>query len=212
MKGRMMSNQEQPIPKGYMKNASGALVPEAKVKPIDKLRTMVTTSLCEEAKKLNAHMAGVKLESMRMIDEFVEQSLKEYGVAQGGKKGNITLVSFDGRYKVVRQMAETIVFDERLQAAKALIDECIHVWAKGSNANIKVLVNDAFQVDREGKISTGRVLGLRRLDIKDETWTRAMAAISDSMNVASTKPYVRFYERDERTGEYMPISLDVAAL
>jgi hypothetical protein len=73
-------------------------------------------------------------------------------------------------------------------------------------------VNDAFQVDREGKISTGRVLGLRRLDIKDETWTRAMAAISDSMNVASTKPYVRFYERDERTGEYMSISLDVASL
>lgn len=207
-----MSDQEQPIPKGYMMNASGALVPEAKVKPIDKLRTLVTTSLCEEAKKLNAHMAGVKLESMRMIDEFVEQSLKEYGVAQGGKKGNITLVSFDGRYKVVRQMAETIVFDERLQAAKALIDECIHVWAKGSNANIKVLVNDAFQVDREGKISTGRVLGLRRLDIKDETWTRAMAAISDSMNVASTKPYVRFYERDERSGDYMPISLDVASL
>jgi hypothetical protein len=212
MKGRKMSNQEQPIPKGYMMNAAGALVPESKVKPIDKLRTMVTTSLCEEAKKLNAHMAGVKLESMRMIDEFVEQSLKEYGVAQGGKKGNITLLSFDGRYKVVRQMAETIVFDERLQAAKALIDECIHVWAKGSNANIKVLVNDAFQVDREGKISTGRVLGLRRLDIKDETWTRAMAAISDSMNVASTKPYVRFYERDERSGDYMPISLDVAAL
>jgi hypothetical protein len=212
MKGRKMSEKEQPIPKGYMLNAAGALVPEAKVKPIDKLRTFVTTSLCEEAKKLNAHMAGVKLESMRMIDEFVEQSLKEYGVAQGGKKGNITLVSFDGRYKVVRQMAETIVFDERLQAAKALIDECIHVWAKGSNANIKVLVNDAFQVDREGKISTGRVLGLRRLDIKDETWTRAMAAISDSMNVASTKPYVRFYERDERSGDYMPISLDVASL
>ncbi len=207
-----MCNQDQPIPKGYMKNAAGALVPEAKVKPIDKLRTMVTTSLCEEAKKLNAHMAGVKLEAMRMIDEFLEQSLKEYDVKHGGKKGNITLVSFDGRYKVVRQMAENIVFDERLQAAKVLIDECIHVWAKGSNANIKVLVNDAFQVDREGKISTSRVLGLRRLDIKDETWTRAMAAISDSMNVASTKPYVRFYERDDRTGEYVAISLDVASL
>lgn len=205
-------SQEQDVPKGYWKNANGTLVPESKVKPIDKLRTLVTTSLCEEAKKLNAHMAGVKLEAMRMIDEFLEQSLKLYDVKHGGKKGNITLVSFDGRYKVVRQMAENIVFDERLQAAKALIDECIHAWAKGSNANIKVLVNDAFQVDREGKISTGRVLGLRRLDIQDETWARAMVAIGDSMNVASTKPYVRFYERDERTGEYVAISLDVAAL
>jgi hypothetical protein len=148
---------------------------------------------------------------MNAIEEFVVRSLDQYDVKHGGKKGNVTLVSFDGRYKVVRQMQETIVFDERLQAAKALIDECIHIWAKGSNANIKVLVNDAFQVDREGKISTGRVLGLRRLDIKDETWTRAMAAISDSMNVASTKPYVRFYERNA-AGEYVAISLDVASL
>lgn len=207
-----MTDEKQPIPKGYWQNSSGALVPESKVKPIDKLRTLVTTNLCEQAKLLNATMVGVKLEAARMIDEFVAQSLSEYGVPHGGKKGNITLVSFDGRYKVVRQVAESIVFDERLQAAKALIDECIHAWAKGSNANIKVLVNDAFQVDREGKISTGRVLGLRRLDIKDETWTRAMCAIGDSMNVASSKSYVRFYERDEKTGEYMSISLDIASL
>lgn len=154
-----MSEHEQSIPKGYWKNASGALVPESKVKPIDKLRTLVTTNLCEQAKALNATMMGVKLEAARMIDEFVAQSLKEYGVQHGGKKGNITLVSFDGRYKVVRQVAESIVFDERLQAAKALIDECIHAWARGSNANIKVLVNDAFQVDRRARFRQGVCLG-----------------------------------------------------
>ncbi|WP_310614057.1 DUF3164 family protein [Limnohabitans sp.] len=207
-----MSEEEQTIPKGYWKNASGALVPEAKIKPIDKDRHYVVRDLIEDAKDLSSRIVGFKLEAMNAIEEFVVRSLAQYDVKHGGKKGNVTLVSFDGRYKVVRQMQETIVFDERLQAAKALIDECIHIWAKGSNANIKVLVNDAFQVDREGKISTGRVLGLRRLDIKDETWTRAMAAISDSMNVSSTKPYVRFYERDDRTGEYVAISLDVAAV
>jgi hypothetical protein len=206
-----MSEEEQTIPKGYWKNASGALVPEAKIKPIDKDRHYVVRDLIESAKDLSSRIVGFKLEAMNAIEEFVVRSLDQYDVKHGGKKGNVTLVSFDGRYKVVRQMQETIVFDERLQAAKALIDECIHIWAKGSNANIKVLVNDAFQVDREGKISTGRVLGLRRLDIKDETWTRAMAAISDSMNVASTKPYVRFYERNA-AGEYVAISLDVASL
>ncbi len=203
---------EQDIPKGYWKTANGALVPEAKIKPIDKDRHYVVRDLIEDAKDLSSRIVGFKLEAMHAIEEFVLRSLAQYDVKHGGKKGNITLVSFDGRYKVVRQMAENIVFDERLQAAKSLIDECIHTWAKGSNANIKVLVNDAFQVDREGKISTGRVLGLRRLDIQDETWARAMVAIGDSMNVASTKPYVRFYERDDRTGEYVAISLDVAAL
>ena len=65
------------------------------------------------------------------------------------------------------------------------------------------------QVDKEGKISTGRVLGLRRLNIHDEKWQQAMQAISDSIIVTDSKNYVRFYERDEN-GKYQPISLDFA--
>lgn len=88
----------------------------------------------------------------------------------------------------------------------------MELWSKGSNDKIKVLVNNAFQVDKEGNISTGRVLGLRSLAIDDAKWVLAMQAIGDSMKVSSTKSYVRFYERVEATGEYAPISLDVAAL
>lgn len=39
-----------------------------------------------------------------------------------------------------------------------------------------------------------------------------MRAIGDSMRIASTKPYIRFYERNDVTGEYTPINLDVAAV
>ena len=99
----------------------------------------------------------------------------------------------------------------QLQAAKALIDQCVTRWAEGANDNIKVLINDAFQVDKAGKINTDRVLGLRRLDIKDEDWLQAMQAISDSIQVASTKPYIRFYKRNS-SGGYDPITLDLAAV
>ncbi len=121
----MSEVQEQPTPKGYMKKANGDLVADTKVKPIDKIRQQVVTSMCEEAKKLATQMVGYKLTSMAALEEFIDRSLSDYDVKHGGKKGNVTLVSFDGRYKVVRQMAEHIVFDERLQAAKLLIDECI---------------------------------------------------------------------------------------
>lgn len=196
---------------GYWEDADGSLVPLAKIKPIDKDRHAVVTQLCDEAKKQSAALIGFKLTAMSAVHEFIERSLAEYDVKQRGKKGNVTLVSFDGKYKIERRMQDTIVFDERLQAAKALIDECIQGWSKGSNVNLKVLVNDAFQVDQQGKISTGRVLGLRRHDIPDEKWQQAMRAISDSMKVASTKPYIRFYERDDHSGEFVPINLDVAA-
>lgn len=203
---------ERTIPAGYWEDANGALIPVSKIKPIDKDRHRVVTDLVEQAKVEQARLIGFKTSAMHAVNEFVDRSLAEYDVKHGGKKGNVTLLSFDGRFKIVRQMQETIAFDERLQAAKLLIDECIQLWSKGSSANIKALVNDAFQVDQQGKISTGRVLGLRRLEIEDDQWQRAMRAIGDSMQVASTKPYIRFYERDETKGDYVPVSLDVAAV
>ena len=200
------------VPKGYRMDAAGRIVPLKMIKAIDLQRDTVVTDLCNAAKAESARLFGFKSVAVQSVSDFVAASLESYGVKHGGKKGNITLVSFDGKFKIVRQMQETLNFDERLQAAKALIDECIQAWSKGSNANIKVLVNDAFQVDREGKISTGRVLGLRRLDIADDKWAKAMHAITDSMQVANTKSYMRFYERNDETGEYFPISLDVAAI
>lgn len=208
----MTTNQTDDIPKGYWRDANGSLVPISKIKDIDKDRHQCVTGLAEEAKNASASLVAFKLSAMQAVNEFVERSLAQYEVKHGGKKGNITLVSFDGRYKIVRSMQDAVTFDERLQAAKALIDECVKTWSKGSNDNIKVLVNNAFQVDKQGSVNTGRILNLRTLKIDDEKWLRAMQAISDSMKVASTKPYIRFYELDPRSGDYAPISLDVAAL
>ena len=150
--------------------------------------------------------------AMQEVAALVATSMEQYGVKTGGEKGNVTLTSFDGKYKLVRQMQDRLVFGEQLLAAKALIDECVQAWSKDANDNIRALVNHAFQTDKEGKINTGRVLGLRSLDIQDEAWKQAMQAIADSTKTASTTPYVRFYERDEGTGEYKAISLDVAAV
>jgi Protein of unknown function (DUF3164) len=207
-----MTDSKDNVPAGCWKDANGSFVPVAKIKDIDKDRSKTVAALCETAKEESARLFAFKATAMQSVADFVERSLADYGVKRGKAKGNVSLISFDGHYKVVRQMADTFTFDERLQAAKALIDECIQSWSKGSNANIKVLVNDAFQVDSAGKISIGRVLGLRRLEINDEKWLAAMQAIGQSMRVVKTKPYIRFYERDEATLEYVPINLDVAAV
>ncbi|HGL5374101.1 TPA: DUF3164 family protein [Citrobacter farmeri] len=200
------------IPQGYIKRADGTLVPESMVSDIDKLRDQTIEKLIIGAKAQRQSLAKFRGQAFSDIEAFIATSLEQYGVKTGGKKGNVTLVSFDGRYKIIRQIQERLVFDERLQAAKELIDACITTWSEGSRDEIKVLVNDAFRVDQEGKISTGRVLGLRRLPITDEGWQRAMSAISDSVRVDGSKPYVRFYERREGSDEYVAISLDIAGV
>ena len=200
------------IPAGYWRDGEGRLIPENMVKPIDKARDDLVRELVGKAKVASAILADFKTKAFGDIGAFVEMSGEQYGVKLGGVKGNVTLLSFDGRFKIVRQVQEHLVFDERLQAAKQLIDECIQTWTEGSRDEIKALINDAFQVNKEGKINTARVLGLKRLNISDEKWLRAMQAIADSVQVAGSKPYIRIYERVGDTDQYQPISLDVAAV
>ena len=208
-----MTQQNIPeIPPGYWENAKGNLVPDSKVKPIDKLRDQLVKDLCSVAEVKSSDMTKFKLKTLGDVHAFIEASVEQYGVKAGGKKGNVTLTSFDGKLKVVLQMQDRIIFGEQLQAAKALIDQCVTRWSAGANDNIKVLVNDAFQVDKEGLINTGRVLGLLRLEIQDEDWKLAMQAIADSRQVADTKPYLRFYKRADVSGDWKAISLDMAAV
>ncbi|HJW23780.1 MAG TPA: DUF3164 family protein [Rhodocyclaceae bacterium] len=199
------------IPEGYMKDPAGRLVPIDTVKPIDIERDKLVREIVSKAKVVTNLLASFKGGVFGDIEAFIQLSAEQYGAKVGGEKGNVTLMSFDGRFKVLRAISERISFDERLQAAKALINECITDWSQGSRNEIRVLVNDAFQVDKEGNINTGRVLGLRRLHIEDERWQRAMQAISEAVQVVGSKSYIRVYERVGNTGEYRPIPLDVAA-
>ena len=202
---------ENTIPPGYWKNARGDLVPESRVTDIDKLRDQVVRDMCVMAKERSTGLRDFKLNTMQDVATLVTTSMEQYGVKTGGDKGNVTLTSYDGQYKVQRQMADHLIFGEQLQAAKELIDSCVIRWAQGADDNIKALVTHAFQTDKEGKINTGRVLGLRQLKITDPDWLTAMQAITDSIKVASTKPYIRFYERKAQGG-YDPINLDLAAV
>lgn len=199
------------IPEGYMEDSQGRLVPKDMVKDIDIERDALVREIVAKARELGEALARFKGGTMEDIGAFIELSAERYGAKVGGKKGNVTLMSFDGRYKVQRSISEHITFDERLQAAKKLIDDCIHEWVKDSRSEIKALVDDAFYVDKEGKLNTARILGLRRLDIVDGRWGKAMQAISDSVQVAGSKAYIRIYEREENGESYRPIPLDIAA-
>jgi hypothetical protein len=200
------------LPDGYMQDAQGRLVATEMVKPIDITRDELVREMTAQAKAVSATLAKFKGEVFAHADSFVALSAAQYGASLGGKKGNVTLHSFDGRFKVLVAIAENITFDERLQAAKALIDACIHEWAENSRPEIKVLVGNAFATDKEGKLNTGRILGLRRLEIEDKRWLTAMKAISDSLQVVGSKRYVRFYERVGDSDQYQAISLDLASV
>lgn len=202
---------ELTVPKGYRRNSKGGFDPETMIKEIDIARDDLVNEIIVKTKTFSEQMAQLKRDLFADVRAFCELSAEKYGVTFGGGKGNLQLTSYDGRYRVLVAVNETIAFDERLQVAKALVDECIQSWVGESRDEIKVLVADAFYVGKSGKINTTRILGLRRLEIKDPRWIRAMDAISDSILRIDSKEYIRTYERNDE-GKYELINLDLTKL
>ncbi|WP_341524077.1 DUF3164 family protein [Pseudomonas sp. G.S.17] len=200
------------VPAGFWQDAQGRMVPESLIKPIDIERDRLVRQLVGSANKLSGELANLKAAAFGDIEAFIELSAEQYGITLGGKKGNVTLYSFDGRFKIQRSVQESIAFDERLQAARALIDECLRDWTQGARPEVATLANDAFRTDSQGEIRTARVLALRRLDIKDERWQRAMQAIGEACQVVGSKSYIRVYERIGESDQYRAISLDIAGV
>ncbi|MFM5845989.1 DUF3164 family protein [Aeromonas veronii] len=192
-------------------NAQGHWVPENLIAPADKLRDEVVLAIIAAAREQRAQLAAFKIGAMQQIADFVDLSAEQYGVAWGGTKGNVTLLSFDGRYKLIRAVGEHRKFDERIQAAKALIDQCIERWSDGASSEIRALVDHAFRVSKSGHIDVNQVLSLRQLNIDDPDWLLAMQAAVDAIQVTGTSQYLRLYERDAH-GRYIQMSLDLAKL
>ncbi|NMG48964.1 DUF3164 family protein [Azoarcus communis] len=199
-------------PDGYMRNALGHLVPIEQVREQDLLRDQVARDLFAAAERIHEDLFAYKTKALADIDDVVRISAERYGAVLGGRKGNVTLTSYDGRIRIMRATAERITFTEELEAARALLSSCIDRWSAGANANLRNIVDRAFRTDAKGQIKMAAVLDLLRLDIDDEEWKRAMQAIRDSIQATGTAVYVRVQKRIEGTDQYVTLPLDLASV
>lgn len=198
------------IPEGFMQNAQGHLVPLEQVREQDKLRDSVVQDLVKEALEINQRLKAFKAKALSDIADTVQIAADKYDVNLGGKKGNISLPSFDGKYRIQRVYSERITFTEELEAAKALFGRCLDRWTESANSNVRVLVDRAFRANKNGQIRTAELLGLLRLEIDDDEWAMGCEALRSSISVDGSTVYVRVYQRIGQTDQYQQINLDLA--
>ena len=195
----------------YMKDRKGRLVPISQISDYDLAMDSFVREQVTAAKAKNADLSEFKDRAFNECYAWLDLVAEKYGRTRGGAKGNVTFSSFDGAQQITIRVQETLTFGPELQIAKDLIDECVTEWSEGANANLRAIISDAFQVDKEGQLNTGRILSLRRVKIQDERWNRAMEAISESLQVAMSKTYINFREKD-KSGKLVNIPLDIAAI
>ena len=197
------------VKNGMWIDAKGDAVPPKYIDPIDKKRDRLVTGIIKKAEKLSNQIAKFKKEVFEEIENYLRWVEEKYDTKVMTQKGNKQLSDFSNIYRVEILISNVIEFDERLQIAKGLIDECIEEWSDNVNNKIKVLVEHAFKVDKKGNLDKKRILGLRQLKIKDAKWKKAMEIIEDSMKIVDKRRYVRFSKKDEN-GKWQTIPIDIS--
>lgn len=197
--------------KTFLLDAKGRLVPEETVKPTDLLMDELVRRMMGHALGVSGAISRFKQHSLNDVSDLLALLDQNYSVKLGGTKGNVSLTSFDGTLKVTLQVADRLTFGPELQAAKKLVDEYLNEATAEGAADLRVMVQQAFSTDQEGKVNRAELFGLLRREFTDERLVRAMEAVRESVRVEGTKEYIRFHRRETPTSAWEAVTIDLAA-
>jgi len=190
----------------------GRAVPSRYVPVEDRKKDQIVERAVKHAKAIEARMRKVKAQTIRDIDNYMAWLEEQAGVVRNGK-GNLLLTNFSGDKQIELQINDVIEFDEKLHLAKAKIDECLRKWSTDANRNLKVVVDQAFEVDKKGRINKMAILKLRNLNIRDQEWLHAMKLLTESIQISTTRQYLAIRERrGGTTGKWETINLNFSSI
>ncbi len=198
--------------KGRWIDAAGNPVPAKYIGKVEKKRDAMVEKLFRQALLTQERLRKLKELANSDIATYLDWLASQHGEESLNPGGNYELDSFSGDKRVKIKVNKMIEFDERLQLAKQKIDRCLLKWSEGGNANLQVVVCDAFKVDQKGNVDTRRILGLRRLKIKDDEWKAAMDLITEAVTITGSRTYLMFQVRKSPTAEWETVRLDLAGV
>lgn len=141
---------ETPVgPLGGWLNIDGNEVPLDLVAPRDKKAEELVRRLLTEASALNETLAQFRERAMADIQDFRDWSIRKCGIRSRAKKGCCTLYSYDGSLRVDLHTAGVLSLNERIEAVRAHIAECLDDITAGAAdvAATRALVDAAFATD-----------------------------------------------------------------
>jgi len=193
-------------------DAQGNSIPTKYIDPVDKKRDQLVERGIKQAFLLQTRMTKFKAAILADIDKYLGWLAERNGEEALSPGGNYQLTGFSGTKRIQIKVNKVIEFDERLQLAKKKIDACLERWSQGANDNFKVVVFDAFKVDRKGNVDTKRILGLRKLQIRDKKWNEAMDLITEAITITGNRSYLMFMVKEDKDAEWQTIRLDLAGV
>lgn len=202
-----------PTREGTVPNVSGGQTARSCVQVRCLIQHDITVRLVEGARALRDLMAEQKQRFLAEAELYVRSMLAQYNADPTGKRGGFVIVSYDDLLKVELSVADYRAVDGAVVAAQALVSEVLTDLTEQLEPWVRELLDNAFNRDEKtGRINVDRLQSLRKVDIPHPKWPQTCEAIADSIRIAGSRSYLRFYERQRRDQQFTAISLQFSSL
>lgn len=194
----------------HVQDSTGRWVLWSMLKPKDQLEDELVRKIIAYARDLSAQVARFRRYTEEDLGSFIDLLEQEYGVTVGGPGGNFSLRTYDDLQRVELKIGKFMEFGPEIHVAKSLIDEYLRDLTSDAKEELQTLVLGVFEVDKKGKLDRQKILDLRKHNIKDERWLRAMKAISDALRTVMVREYLHFKHRASHQEEPKAITINLA--
>ena len=191
-------------------NSRGKYDPVRFINKIPKRRDTMVERVFRKIDKLQTRMLADKGVINGWIKEFVEFTEQHHGAAMS-EDANFDFTNYAGTMKIKVKISNVIKYDEQIHVAKSLIDKCFTKWGEGAHPNIRLIVNHAFKVDREGELNHQKMIELQSYEINNKDWKKAMEIITKSRRIDSRKRYITFQKKNGK-GKWETINMNFSSM
>lgn len=196
---------------GRMPDADGNLFLITNIREADLLEHDMVLSIATIWADLNGKLHRFKRYCFEDVTTFVDLLFERENVKRGGSEGNMTFTTHDRRWKLNIGIQKTIDFGPEIEVAKVMMLQAAQEMSRDDNNDLQTLVTATYtQID--GKLRVAEILRLCNHKISNETWNSAVEIVRSAIEVIGKKKQLRLYRRNDQTGQYDAVSLNISAL
>lgn len=186
---------------------------EAKRKEYENNRELLIKSSMTIAQRIHDDMKSFKQDLFKGVENFYDL-MKEYGDVKKMNKGNFSIKSHDGQFKLEVSKNITFAFDERGDQAETLVKEFLQDKIKKNDKVAYELITSLLERDKKsGKFDPRNIHKLYAYETKfqDERFQKAMRLFKEAYTEQKTCQYVRFFQMNDN-GKYEAIGLNFSSI
>jgi len=165
-----------------------------KRKAYEDTKNSVIIDLCQKALGLNAALKAFKKQAFEDLGALYEL-LQEYSKRHSDGKGNFTVETQDGTYKIEFSRQNLGFFDERADQGERHIIDFVNSQFSGDPTTKKLITSLLERSKDKLDIKLVQKLYAMEADYQDNNWKEGIKLLKESWTPSNTKDYIRFFRK-----------------